>query len=269
MINIHIDAEHIRELLKTVPKEAGRAAEIALDKTAQDIRDAVKDEMQSVFDNPTRYTLNSLKITPTYKHNMEASVWFKEPDRMGQHYLVPQVEGGVRKLKGFERALDNTMFIPGQGVRTNKFGNVSFGQIRQILSVMGSAEHHAGYQANMTARSAKSNAKERDYVWLRKGSAKGKLRPGIYQRVARKGRGFGYKTKRNMGLLGNRTYQKGRTRGKFSSIIRARGLKPILLQGRQEQRTTPLLDFYGVANDVFLKKYRKHFDIEFAKRLSR
>lgn len=259
------ETSHISKMLAKYPKEAIRAAEHALDFTAKDVRDEERAAIKRVFDNPTPYTLNSLKVTPTRNHNMQASVWFKEPDRMGHHYLVPQVEGGKRKLKGFERALDSTMFIPGKGVRLNKSGNVSYGQIKQVLSVLGKTEWYAGYAANKTARSAKRNGKERDYILITQ--RKGRLLPGVYLRK-QTGVGFGAKTKRTFADRGQ-TYQKGRTRGGFSSVVVARGLKPILLQGRQNANVTPRLHFYKIARAVFNRQFPKHFDAQLARRLPR
>ena len=268
MFSVTIKDKGVRDLIKALPKSAGRAAEIALDKTAKDIKQAEIKEMQRVFDRPVRYTLNSLRVTPTRNHNMRASVWFKEPDRMGQHYLVPQVEGGPRKTKGFERALDDKMFIPGKFARMTRAGNVSPGQIRQIMSVLGKAERYAGYQANITARSAKRNKKQRDYVQIFK--RHGRLLPGVYQRFSRPGHGIKSGTyqalQRGTGRVAIRDERTGRIVGwkkkkrSFHTAIRARGLRPILLEGHQRKAVKPLLDFYGVANRVYDKEFIRHFN---------
>src|SRR5574340_131161 len=130
MIKVTINDSEIRKMIAALPKSAGRAAEIALDKTAQAIRNEVRDEMRRVFDRPVPYTLNSLQITPTKGHNMQAAVWFKDPERMRQHYLVPQVEGGPRQLKGLERAIAarsgvKMELVPGAGARLDQYGNVA------------------------------------------------------------------------------------------------------------------------------------------------
>lgn len=263
MFSVKIDSKAVQDMIKALPKEAGRAAEIALDKTAFDIKAAEVAKMKQVFDSPTRFTLNSLKVTRTRNHNMQASVWFKEPDRMGQHYLVPQVEGGPRKYKGFERGFGDTMFIPGQFARRTKAGNMSPAQIRQIMSVLGKAERTAGYSANLTARSAKRNRKDRDYVYIRR--RHGRLLPGIYERF-QTGVGFGYKTKRSLPFG---VYQKGRRRGRFASVVRARGLKPIMLVGRQRKPYKPRLPFYEVAQDTFDERFYIHFYRELDKQLGR
>lgn len=280
MISIKVDGvDAVRTMLASTPKQASRAVEISLDATAKVMRDDIKTAMPQVFDKPTAYTLNSLKITPTHGHNMTASVWFKDPDRMGEHYLVPQVDGGVRKLKGFERGLGKQEFVPGSGAKVNQYGNVSVGQIKQIMSVLGKAETSAGYNANATARSRKRNTKERDYVYIP--MRRGKLLPGVYQRV-QTGVGFGAKTKAKFADR-SKAYQQGNRKqavrdprtGRFrkwfgqdsafwegsqiKSVIRARGLKPILIVGRTGHAVKPLLDFYGIANKTFNREFEPRF----------
>lgn len=265
MIKIDIRGmKEVQQLLKTVPMQASRAAEQALDETAVFIRDAVKVEMKMVFRNPVNYTLNSLKVTKTKGHNMRASVWFKDPDRFNvQHYLVPQVMGGKRRLKGFEHALIPELgkeeYIPGKGARLDSHGNISVGQIRQFMSVIGIAERTAGSTQNMTARSSKRNKKPRDYVIIKRGN-RGHLPPGVYERY-QSGVGFGAKTKRSLPFG---EWQRGRTRGRFSSVIRAKGLRGIVIAGRTGRPIKPLLDFYGIAHKEFAKRFMATFNTHFA-----
>ncbi len=263
-MKIGVDDKQVQAMLRRLPKQASRAAEQALDFTAVRIADAVRTQMLRGFDQPTQYTLNSLKVTPTKGHNMQASVWFKEPDRMGDHYLVPQVEGGRRKLKGFERALGKDEYIPGVGAKMDGHGNVSSSQIRQILSVLGKAEASAGYDANLTARSAKRNKKSRDYVVIKPGS-RGRLAPGVYQRY-QTGVGFGAKTKR---ALPFGEWQRGRTRGRFSSVVQAKGLKPILLKGHTGRSVRPLLPFYLIAQTEYAARFTPAFYSSFNALMSR
>jgi hypothetical protein len=257
MINMDIKGvPGVKAALKSHPGKAERAAAIALSMTAKyDVKPGIQMEMKRVFKNPTRYTLNSLYIKYAKASDLTAVVWFKEPDRMGEHYLVPQVEGGPRKLKGFERVLGNKEYIPGHGVRLNVYGNVSAGQIRQFLSVLGKAEHVAGFSANITERSRKKNKKERDYILLTK--KHGKLPPGVYKRV-QTARGFGAKTKATFADR-SKTYQRGRVK----KVIRARGLKPIMIQGKTGKPVKPLLDFYGIATITFNKNFAPRFWAKF------
>jgi len=270
-------SKEVAAALAAFPGKAHRACAIALNKAGKLVKEAEVAEMKSVFDNPTRYTLNSLQLTPATKTDLKATVWFKEPDRMGAHYLVPQVDGGQRKLKGFERAIGEGELVPALGAKLNQYGNVSPGQIRQILSVLGKAETSAGYSANITDRSRRRNTKERDYVVIDR-RQRGNLPLGVYQRF-QTGAGFGAKTKRTF-LDRSKSYQRGNRKqavrdprtGRFvkwfgqssvfwegsqiQSVIRARGLRPVLLTGRTGRQVKPLLDFYGVAHRTF----NQHFE---------
>jgi len=262
MINITIDDAAVKRLLRDMPKTAQRAAEHALDQTAYHIYQEITKELPRIFHRPTPYTLRSLKYTKTRNHNMQASVWFRDPDRMEDHYLAPTVEGTERKLKGFERGMYKRKFIPSKYLKLNQYGNVSAGLYRQILSVLGRAELTPGYQANRTAGSVRRNIKQRDFVFLPRGSARRKLPPGIYQRVADKGKGLNSATfRRKQANFG--TYQKGKTRGKISQIIRARGLRPVLLIGKQHEKTRPVFKFYDIADRVYAARFSPLFFARF------
>jgi len=266
MISITIDDKAVKAMLKGLPKQASRAAEQALDFTALRIAYEIYTQMLRVFDRPNMYTLNSLKVTKTKGHNMQASVWFKDPERMGQHYLVPQVDGGRRKIKGFERALGSDEYTPAdeRGAKMDKHGNVSPGQIKQILSVLGKAETSAGFDANLTAKSAKRNKRSRDYIQIKAGN-RARIAPGIYQRY-QTGVGFGAKTKRSLPFG---EWQKGRTRGRFSSVVVARGLRPVLFVGKTGHNVRPLLPFYKIAHATYDKYFIGRFTTEFQRLTAR
>jgi hypothetical protein len=276
MIKVTVDSRAVKAALAEYPKIASRSLEIAIDKTAMAIKEGEVAEMKRVFSKPTPYTLNSLKVTRTKGHNMKATVWFKEPDRMEDHYLLPSVEGGERKLKGFERAFANNKFVPGEGSAKDTYGNVPNSQIRQILGVLGKAER-AGYQANLTAKSAKRNKKPRDYVWFPRGLHGGALPPGIYQRVAT-GAAITTGQRRRVKTFG--TFEQGKRRvgvfyGKKSryrieqNIIRARGLRPILIRAKQHGHYKPLFKFYEVAHRIHSEVFIKHFLADFSRRMPR
>lgn len=274
-LNVSVSGEkEVAAMLESIPGKAHRAAAVALNKAGKEVKGSVVNEMLTVFDRPTRFTINSLQLTPATKDNLNAVVWFKTPDRMGQHYLVPQVDGGQRRLKGFEQAIDLGELVPAAGAKIDQYGNVSIGQIRQLLSVLGRAEAAAGYMANITDRSRRRNTRQRDYVVI-DGRQKGHLPQGVYQRF-QTGSGFGAKTKRTI-LDRSKAYQKGSrkiavrdprtgrivrwesTASRIQSIVRARGLRPVLLMGRTGHQVKPLLDFYGVAGIVFNKRFEPLF----------
>jgi hypothetical protein len=212
------------------------------------------------------WTKNSLKMTPTKNHNMQASVWFKEPERKGrsmsQHYLLPQVEGGIGPLRGFERALGSVRYLPGKNARLDKYGNVSVGQIKQILAVLGKAEYAAGSSSNMTTRSKGRNKKLRDYVWLPRG--RGKLPPGIYERFTI-GNGVLVDKKARRVLVkigkGNAIWEQGK-----GGVVRARGLRAVLVAARGKT-VRPRLPFYEIVKKVVDARLVPTFIIELSRRI--
>ncbi|MDY0013863.1 MAG: hypothetical protein RBS40_13340 [Rhodocyclaceae bacterium] len=239
MIEITVKGDkQVAAMLADVPKQAGRAAEQALDRTAYAIRKDEKDEMRKVFVSPVPYTINSLKVTPTRGHNMVAIVGFKEPERMAQHYLIPQVEGGKRKLKGFERGVDMGEMVPGQSVKLDRYGNVPVRTLKAALEGM--------------------RKDSRAYVVIKHHKT---LPPGLYQRF-KTGKGFG-KGLRKAPL------QRGQSRGRYTSAVLARGLKPILLRGKQGDAVLPRLDFYGVAHATFKRVFMPIFWTHLDRQLSR
>lgn len=127
----------------------------ALNRTAYKIRTEHKKEMERIFDRPTRFTLNSIFVKPAKKNMAEI---FAQVDFIGHaykgtpagRYLLPHIEGGPRKLKGFEvrlksqGILPNGHFItPGRAAKLNASGNISQGLIQQVLSFFGSQRDDA------------------------------------------------------------------------------------------------------------------------------
>jgi len=149
------------------------ARSLAINRTAQKVREAEQREITRVFDRPTRYTLNSVYMRPGTKASPTAIVWLKDDLRGGaapSNYLEPQIYGGKRRHKRFEGALrsrglipDKAFAVPGAGAVLDAYGNMSVGQIKQILSYFSVAERSSGYNANSTPQ---TKAK------LKKGSAR-------------------------------------------------------------------------------------------------
>jgi hypothetical protein len=163
MIELKIDTRAWEQKLKAIDgslRQMPFLISYALNKSMYDARDAARAEMAKVFDRPTPYTLNSLKITPSTKSDLRAELSFREFPRPAWKWLGPQVHGGRRGPKAFENALRakgilgaGQFVVPGPGVRLNAYGNIPAPLIVQVLSQIGAAEYKAGFQANMTARS--------------------------------------------------------------------------------------------------------------------
>lgn len=194
---IKIEATTTIEELSRALSSLGReqlpfALALAATRTAQRIQRAAKTALNQDLDSPTRTTLNSLFLKSATKRKPEATVWFKDAWNSGvpaDAYLRPQVYGGKRKHKRFEKALiarglmkGNQYAIPRPDVLDSN-GNVKGSQVMRILSGLGAAETVAGVTANASgSKRSKAKNNKRFFVatigkasgvWERKQSAFG------------------------------------------------------------------------------------------------
>lgn len=218
---------------------ATRVAKIAASKT-------LPDEMRRVFKGPVAWTLNSLRVIPATVAKPTARVHVKDDaPRNGtrpEDYLLPEVEGGPRKEKRFERAMryagllpSGWRAMPGQGAALDANGNFKRGEIQRILTATRSA--FDPYQNKTNSQRSKRNAKKAPYfgitptagAFTRQGSGAGKtvfrpssLTPGVYKREGR-------------------------------------GIKPVLIFTKTQPIYRKRLDFSGVVERTALD----HFPAEF------
>jgi hypothetical protein len=176
MAMIEFKLDGIEEAKKMVSSRLMREVlEKALNETVLDVKKAEVEEMRRIFDRPTPWILNSLYVWRANRTNLEASLRIKDG---AVKILAPHIYGGSRQQKRSEKWLRAPYWIPGQGARFNKYGNISPGQITQILSATGA---HPDPYARTTARSRKRNKAMPNYFVARHSPH---LQPGIYQRMA-------------------------------------------------------------------------------------
>lgn len=244
LIKVQHNFPEVGRWLTSASKQPRYAAAVALTRTAQDVKSAEKQEIGKVFDRPTRYTLNSLFLSPATKAKLEAMVWLKD-DRAGSgtpatRYLLPHIEGGSRGTKGFERALQRQglmpaghFAVPASGVKLDAYGNVSKGTLNRILSQL-RVQVTAGFESRATgsARSKRTIRKQGvEYFSIVKPN--GKLKPGIYAR---------YKF-----ALGS-------------------AVKPVFLFV-SGVRYAVRFRFFEIADQVVATAFPRHFEAEFSKAL--
>ena len=147
MIKVSIRSD-IDSIINTLNEAQKKQVPFAIAKTltglAQKIKAAEVQEMEKVFDRPTRFTLNSLFLKAATKVKPLAIVGLKEYAMKGTpatKYLAPQIAGGERRLKGFEVLLnrrgilpDGYYTVPAKRARLDRHGNISKGLLNQILS---------------------------------------------------------------------------------------------------------------------------------------
>jgi hypothetical protein len=190
-INVQTNFAEIAQRLSEMGRQAPYVAALSLTRTAQDVQAAIKTEMRSVFDRPTTYALNGTFLKRATKQNLEARVWVKDnPFGKGtpaDRFLLPQIYGGSRGLKGMERVLQrNGMMpsgqfaVPAAGAQLDANGNVKRSQIIQILSQL-RVQSGAGYESRATgsARSNRTVARQ-GVTYFALPKARRGLKPGIY-----------------------------------------------------------------------------------------
>lgn len=138
------------------------AASKTINAVAQKVLEAEQHEMRDVFDRPTPYTMNSMRVIRSTKQRLVSVVEFKENNAFGNRpaskYMSPSIKGGSRRMKGFELLLRNAgvmpdgyRAVPGRGLKLDAYGNVRRGDIIRIISYF-RAFPERGYKANITDR---------------------------------------------------------------------------------------------------------------------
>ena len=127
------------------------ATKNTLNRLATKIIDAEQDEMQTVFDKPKRWTLNSLTVRQyATKQQLSAIVGFKEStahNRSASRYLTAQIQGGRRRTKAVEHYFVRHGLMPSGyriipvDVRLDSYGNITLAMFRKIVSGVQAGTH--------------------------------------------------------------------------------------------------------------------------------
>lgn len=205
-------AEVRAQLAEMSDRRFAAAVATGITRTAVQARQALREELPRAFDRPTTYTLNQARYTPATAQRLWADVGFdidavqdargavtgyrKTGDTPASKYLAPGVEGGPRNTKRFERAMQAAGYLPagwvaapGPFAKLDAWGNVSKGQIIQILSQL-RVQLVAGTTRNMARPDDKRGAASARAAIKRAGGryfvqpvgAKGIKQPGVYLR---------------------------------------------------------------------------------------
>lgn len=218
----------------------------ALNRTAEQAQKAATDGLK-VFDRPTPFTLKSVfirRVTKAqYKTGLFAEVFLRDEAFKGTapvKYLEPEVKGGSRRVKRFERALraegimgPNEWAVPSRALKLNQYGNVSAGMISSILSQLEASPDNL---QNVTRRSKQRLRKQgkRLYFTPRPGS---KLKPGVYVRTGRRPKSGGD----------------------------PRDVRPVLLFVSDAPTYRPRYQFFEIVTKVHTRRFASIFQAELAR----
>jgi hypothetical protein len=175
-----------RDLDVNVAKQVPFATSLALNKTAVEVKEHHLSMLPMIFDRPTRYTLNSLQAQMSNKQNLRALVYFRGRNP-GNHYLMPQVEGGGRPHKRFEYWLiqrglmaSNEYAVPASGMSLDAYGNIRPGVITMILSQLAAGPDPFQWETAKSRARAKTTRVR--YFVPPRGS---NLRRGVWKRTGK------------------------------------------------------------------------------------
>ncbi len=111
----------------------------ALTETAKAVRKAMGEATNTVFDRPTAFTRNAFAFLPARKDTLTAVVFAKDKQA---RYLKFQVQGGGRRVKGFEKRFGGEgeadeqsglqHLVPTRRIKLNASGGVSLATIKAI-----------------------------------------------------------------------------------------------------------------------------------------
>lgn len=167
MISISVDAKQLNAaqlFIGQVKNQLPFATSLALNQTARDVQQALKQETTNSFANPVPYTRNAFRYKKSTKALLIAEV-FADPSR---RYFPTEVFGGQRRIKqyeGFIRGLSQGSLPPGKLVPTSQIINAAGNPKRNVFSII----------------QAKLSTTDRGGVFI--GTPKGSSRtPGVYRR---------------------------------------------------------------------------------------
>lgn len=125
----------------------------AINATAEKVRDAERENMTKVLDNPTPFTLNSVAIKRATKSNSVAIVYVKP---IAVQYLLPYEVGGKNKLNS--RAL-----IKPVAQKVNQYGNLPRSAMARLKGkpnvFIGKVQTKAGVVDGVWQRTKKTRGK--------------------------------------------------------------------------------------------------------------
>jgi hypothetical protein len=230
-VNFTIDVRPLMAVADTMgnlPARLGRTVATALTRTAVQVAEAERREIDDVFDRPVEFTRQAIYVSPAQGGStrtrvtqdargqnvvvnmgpnlqpVQAEVGVKNEAGRGRpaiKWLQYHIEGGRRRLKGYELLLktaghlpEGMVTVPGRFAKIDSYGNMSRGQILQVLSQLridsyqgstrslqklASAYKGRGVKSLKTRLLSQQRRAGGEFVVFPNG--RGRLRPGIYR----------------------------------------------------------------------------------------
>lgn len=195
-VSVKVDTRAVQKQLSDLSDKGIKdAMAFAMNVVAAKSVKSLTEEMESLFDRPTPFTLRAFKRTDATAQKLTATVVAKDVSGKGTaagEYLKPQVYGGARPMKKFEKALASISggqyVVPASKIALDANGNLSRGFLTQVLSRLGVMSNETKNLSDKTRRrlaKQKKNARGQasEFFVARE---KGNGRPrGIFKLVGR------------------------------------------------------------------------------------
>lgn len=179
LIRVEHDLDKLTKLLDSIKsRQVPFATAKALTLTAKEAQKDTYREFESKFDRPTPLTMRSLFIKPATKRDLTAEVFVKDRPIGGKNskstaeILRHQFGGGTRLVKRLEQMLRRQGFIdedefvvPGAAAKIDRYGNMSRGQLTQMLSQIGAGGSGYDNRSTGSARSRRNVARAGKMFW--------------------------------------------------------------------------------------------------------
>jgi hypothetical protein len=190
MISIKSNINEVLRFTDGLIKQQRFAVASALTATATELRSELYAEQKRVFDRPTPYTQRSMFVRKATPQKLVAEVILKDrllskTTRSPAQILGHQYEGGKRKRKQIEEYCEragllsaNEYLVPSEGARLDQYGNMSKGQVAQLISQLRVGLDPLTY-ASKSTRSVRNQRKAGQVFWSRGGS----LARGVWMRA--------------------------------------------------------------------------------------
>ncbi|EFH09400.1 hypothetical protein HMPREF0731_4381 [Pseudoroseomonas cervicalis ATCC 49957] len=126
MIDLHIrtDLPRLEKALLSLSRQMPFVEALTLTTAAKGAADEVREELPSIFDQPTPFTRNGVAIQPARRGAPMARVYIRQRQA---EYLAPQETGGVVQPKAGRRAL----VVPVE-IRRNQYGNMARNALKNL-----------------------------------------------------------------------------------------------------------------------------------------
>lgn len=186
-VDVRTDIAEVKRKFALTERQMGFAIGKAMNDTAFQAREDWAKHVRLMVDRPKSITVRSGMVDRAKPYRLIATVYVRDEATKGTSPLtyLNIIPGGARGHKRFERALIRAGYmyqdeyaVPGSGARMDAYGNVSSGQITQILSAMQASPDAA---QNIKRKARRGSKAARSYFLQR--TDRGRMKRGIWQRV--------------------------------------------------------------------------------------